>query len=224
MYDLQLKNKSIALYKRGLSYEQIRETLQRKVPKSTLATWFKSVSVEGKDKLVIQRNRNERLMKSRSFALLANKRKRELFLSELYTSNAHLGIQARSKSTATICLALLYLTEGSKTGGKITFGNSDPRIIGLFLELLRLCYTIDEAKLRCTVQCRADQDVEELSSFWAKVTNIPLNQFYKAQIDMRSLGKPTKKPGYKGVCRIDYFSGRIFAELDQIIKIITEGP
>src|SRR5437016_176896 len=33
---------------------------------------------------------------------------------------------------------------------------------------IKRCYSIDEGKLRCTVQCRADQDVDALECFWAK--------------------------------------------------------
>jgi len=103
------------------------------------------------------------------------------------------------------------------------FGNSDPPIITLFLSLLRRCYNIDENKFRCTLQCRADQNIPKLEKFWSQVTKIPMPQFYKARIDPRTIGKPSRKPDYKGVCRIDYFSGDIFMELKQIMEVIL-GP
>ena len=93
-----------------------------------------------------------------------------------------------------------------------------------FLYLLRYCYDIDEKKLRCTVQSRADQNVGELEKFWSKITEIPPSQFYKTRIDSRTIGKKSKKLNYKGVCRIDYFSGDLFIELMQIPKIIYKGP
>lgn len=109
---------------------------------------------------------------------------------------------------------MLYLCEGSKrNGGSLCFGNSDPTIIRLFLRLFRICYPVDEGKFRCTVQCRADQDLKQLPLFWSKVTQIPLNQFYRSRVDQRTIGLPTKKVDYKGVCRIDYFSAAIYNEL-----------
>jgi len=70
----------------------------------------------------------------------------------------------------------------------------------------------------------ADQNIKKLEKFWSQVTKISLSQFYKARIDPRTIGKPSKKPNYKGVCRIDYFSADLFIELMQIPKIIHKGP
>lgn len=69
----------------------------------------------------------------------------------------------------------------------------------------------------------ADQDIKKLERFWSKVTSIPLSQFYKTRIDPRTIGKPSKKPDYKRVCRIDYFSTEIFIELTKIVEIIYKG-
>ena len=96
-------------------------------------------------------------------------------------------------------------------------------VIQLFLNLLRYCYDIDETKFRCTLQCRADQDIKKLEKFWSQITRIPLSQFYKARIDPRTNGRPSRNLDYKGVCRIDYFSADIFMELKQIVAVIFEG-
>ncbi len=103
------------------------------------------------------------------------------------------------------------------------FGNSDPFIINLFVSLLRYCYSVDECKFRCTIQCRADQNIKELELFWSRVTKIPLLQFYKARVDPRTVNKPSKKKDYKGVCRIDYFSADLFFEIIKIPEIISKG-
>jgi hypothetical protein len=53
--------------------------------------------------------------------------------------------------------------EGTKGNrGSLRFGNSDPFVIDLFLNLMEKCYSIDKKKFRCTVLCRADQDTKEL--------------------------------------------------------------
>ena len=114
-------------------------------------------------------------------------------------------------------MVILYLCEGSKHNkASPCFGNSNPDIIRLFLKLLRACYPIDERKFRCTVQCRADQDIEALMLFWSKTTLIPIEQSYRPRIDKRTIGVPTKKVDYKGVCRIDYLSTAVYNEV-QII-------
>ena len=90
------------------------------------------------------------------------------------------------------------------------------------MKLLRQCYDIDEKNFRCTLQCRADQDIIGLQEFWSKVTKIPLPQFYKSQIDPRTIGRPSKKFDYKRVCRIDYFSSYVYNELTIIIQEISK--
>ena len=99
-------------------------------------------------------------------------------------------------------------------------GSSDPRIIIIFLTLLKKCFSFKQAKVRCTVQCRADQNVEELERFWLDVTKIPQEQFYKAQIDPRTIGKPTKKVDYKGVLKIDYLDIKVQLELESLANLV----
>jgi hypothetical protein len=97
-------------------------------------------------------------------------------------------------------------------------------MIRLFVFLMRKCYSVDESKFRVTVQCRADQNPAELAAYWSAVTNIPLAKFYKPQIDPRTIGKPSKKLNYKGVCRIDYLSASVYHELLSAEKVFHEGP
>ncbi|MEK7598802.1 MAG: hypothetical protein AAB487_03635 [Patescibacteria group bacterium] len=161
--------------------------------------------------------------KGRALALAVIRVKREHYLDEVQARIEHLGKVFRNKDVAKIALAMLYLGEGSKTPrSALMFGNSDPRIIRLFTELLRFCYEIDELKFRCTLQCRADQDIKKMEKFWSEITKIPSTQFYKARIDPRTIGKISKKPDYKGVCRIDYFSADLFNEIMKIIELISK--
>lgn len=118
-------------------------------------------------------------------------------------------------------LATLYLAEGGKHGnGLIQLGNSDPGVIRLFMDLMRYVYSIDPSKLRCTVQCRADQNIPALEKFWSSITQVPLSQFYKARVDQRTVGVKSIKKDYKAVCRIDYFSAHVYNDLLVAGKIL----
>lgn len=220
-----LKSKVVTLRQTGKSYGEIRKALNKPIPKSTLSNWCNSVVLpqEYREKIKELILNNSR--KGRIIALAVNKVKRQKYLDSVAERNKHLANLLENRDIAKIAIAMLYLGEGSKTRkGSLMFGNSDPLIVGLFLHLLRHCYSIDERKFRCTVQCRADQDTRKLEVFWHSVTKIPTSQFYRAQIDPRTVGKPSKKPDYKGVCRIDYFSADISIELEQIVRIIYKGP
>jgi hypothetical protein len=220
-----LKEKVIKLRRKGKTYLEIQKILKVFIPKSTLSSWCQNVKLPKEYQDRIQKIVLNNAKKGREIALVVNRVKREKYLKSIIKRNKHLSTILKNKDTSKIALAMLYLGEGSKNQrGSLMFGNSDPFIISLFLHLLRYCYDINESKFRCTLQCRADQNIKKLEKFWFKITRIPLSQFYKARIDPRTIGKKSKKLDYKGVCRIDYFSADLFWELKQIIKTIYKGP
>ena len=219
-----LKPKIITLRKSGRTYSEIRKFIGVNIPKSTLSNWCSDILLSPEQQQKVKRLMRSSADKGRVTALIVNRLKREEYIQTVKDRVIHLAGKLENKNTSKIALAMLYLGEGSKNQrGALMFGNSDPLVISLFLRLLRHCYDINESKFRCTLQCRADQDIKKLEKFWSQVTKIPLSQFYKARIDPRTIGKPSKKPNYKGVCRIDYFSGDIFMELKQIMDVIL-GP
>jgi hypothetical protein len=222
----EAKERVIKLRKLGKSYPEIRNIVGKNIPKSTLSYWCKGVPLEGQYADRIAELKLKNLKTAQKAAFLANRSRREVYLKNIDERNDHLAILLKDRDIAKIALVMLYLGEGSKDlkRGSLVFGNSDPFIVSLFMRLLRYCYKIDENKFRCTLQCRADQDVKRLEKFWSLITKIPLNLFYRARIDPRTIGKISRKVDYKGVCRIDYFSAGIPLELIRITRVIHKGP
>ena len=222
----ELKEKVIKLRKQGKTYLEIQKGLKVSIPKSTFSYWCHNIPLPFGYQRKIREYNNFNLNKARKVALVVNRIKRERYLQSIVKRNMHLKGVLKNRDVAKITLAALYLGEGSKSSkrGSLMFGNSDSFIIGLFLSLLRYCYSVDEKKFRCTLQCRADQNIKKLNKFWSRITKIPSSQFYKARIDPRTIGKPSKKFDYKGVCCINYFSADVLLDLLQIPKIIYKGP
>ncbi len=221
--DLKTKVQSLRL--EGKTYSEILALLETPVAKSTLSLWCREIKLSDEQRQRIDVIALEKTSRARFKALETIRQKRKQYLEEIHRKYSHLAsTMVMNENSAKIALAILQLTEGGKQGGHLMFGNSDPLVISLFLRLIRLCYKIDEAKFRCTVQCRADQNVSELEQYWQKITNISKRQFYKAQIDPRTKGKKSKNPNYKGVCRIDYLSANIYNELTIINTILCKGP
>ncbi len=221
-----LKEKAIALRSQGKSYSEIRKIINEDIPKSTLSTWCHAVYLSSEQKEHIDKIVKENSKKGMEAARIANRARREKYLQSIVDRNQHLSLALKDVSNAKIVLSILYLAEGAKNikRGSLYLGNSDPFVIDLFLSLMRKCYTIDENKFRCTVLCRADQDIPKLEKFWRKITNISKSQFYKTRIDARTIGKPSRKLDYRGVCRIDYFSADVFLDLMTIPRVIHKGP
>lgn len=204
-----------------MTYGQIKSYLNILIPKSTISYWCRKV------KKPVQYSKNlksviaSNLTKCRELAVKANKEKQRLYYESLYKANSNIREALNDRYIAKLILSVLYLAEGTKKQrSSLTFGNSDPGIIQLFLDLLRKSYTIDESKFRCTIQCRADQNIKKLEKFWSVKTGVPLSKFYKARIDSRTIGRTSRNKSYLGVCRLDYFSAHIFHELEIINKII----
>ena len=209
----------------GNTFTDIQKYLKKPVPKSTLSYWFQNLSMDNKARYKLGKRIKNKLEIARQNSIISIKKKRELKNKEFLKRNKNLYSVINNPDTSRIALAILYLGEGFKNPKRsiVTFGNSDPKTIRLFLYLIKKCFAINETKFRCTVQCRADQDIKYLENFWQKITKISKNQFYKARIDPRTIGKPSKKLDYKGVCRIDYFSADVLNEILSIIEIITKG-
>lgn len=207
----------------GKTYGEINAQVGKKIPKGTLSGWCKNISLlpEYAERIAVLNV--TALDKARLMALEVNRVKREKYLHGIRLSNIDTAKVIHSVEAGKIALAMLCLGEASKyTNGRraFTLGNSDPRIIVIFLELLKKYYNFDIEKVRCTVQCRADQNVEDLESFWRDVVKIPQRLFYKAQIDPRTKGIPTKKVNYKGVLRVDYLDIRVQLELEALADLV----
>ncbi|MDD4531090.1 MAG: hypothetical protein PHH21_00040 [Candidatus Pacebacteria bacterium] len=218
-----LKQHVIALRRKGKTYAEICSLLKVDIPKGTLSCWCNNVPTPKAYIEKVRKLNALHLIAAREKSVEAAHKVRQKQIEEIRIRNNHLLETIKDVDVAKIALAMLYLGEGTKNRkrGSVGFGNSDPKTISLFMEFMRNIYDIDESKFRCTLLCRADQNIKKLEKMWSKTTKIPLSQFYKARIDPRTIGKPTKKTDYKGVCVIDYFSAKVFAELLEIPKILA---
>lgn len=225
MYPEKVRKEARVLRSEGKTYAEINASISIDIPKSTLAGWCKNIDLPESYFTKMKKLATVNLKKAQILAVASNKDSRSTHLEAIRKKSCHiLRAIDGNKSIKKVLLAVLYLAEGSKSPrGALMFGNSDEHIILMFVNLLRECYTIDEAKFRCTVQCRSDQDVKTLEEFWAYTTKIPLSQFYRARIDKRTIGQKSRKAAYKGVCRIDYFSSDVDLELKCIGQTLARS-
>lgn len=222
VYSRNIRDRATELRKNGLSYGEIEKNLGITIPKGTLAYWCREITFSSDMQALFKERNALNLKAARKLGTVLRKQKRLQYLQGMLEKNQSLGELLNNSDIAKIALAVLYLGEGSKNirRGFLTFGNSDPDTIKLFFRLLRSCYTIEDSRFRCTVQCRADQNVKVLENFWSGVTGIPLEKFYEARIDKRTSGIISRNKEYKGVCRIDYFSAEIFIDILMAIKVV----
>lgn len=71
----------------------------------------------------------------------------------------------------------LYAGEGGKTGERVRFTNTDPRMVALFCRWLRTVVAPDESRLRVALYLHEGLDLPAAEAFWSGVTGVPTSQF-----------------------------------------------
>ncbi len=214
-----LRARARAWRRRGATYTEICSRLGI-IPKGTLAYWFKDVHLNGAQQARIQAKILASAARGRPLSRIAWAKKIEEW-KEVHRQRAAQFVSTLdvSPSFSKLACAMFYLAEGQKYPATrcLGFSNSDPAIIRLFLALLRTAFPLlDESKFRCRVSRRYDQDYRKLTAYWSRVTEIPRRHFFQSKADLRTIGKPTKRAGYQGVCVVYYTDVNMQYELQAI--------
>lgn len=217
-YPIELKENAIKLRTQGYSYKEIAGKLN--IAKSTASHWLRDI------RLSIQAQK--RLQGRRIFGYyktMKTKRKKKRLLLKKYSSwaNEILKKIEIGKTLSQIFCALLYWAEGGKfTDNHLEFTNSDPKIIKIFLKLLKKGFEIDEKKLKANIHLHEYHIEKKQKKFWSKITGIPSSQFNKSYLKPHT--KKRVRENYPGCVRICYYSAdtarRIKALYSSLIKYI----
>ncbi|MBU1061578.1 MAG: hypothetical protein KJ957_03475 [Candidatus Omnitrophica bacterium] len=223
IYSAKIKNKACLLRSKGFSLKEI--SLELDIPKNTIQGWVRYIELTNKQRRRLSKKEKLGGYIGRLKAKDVLKRKIEDWKRQIRKRvNYMRKLPYKDEEIGKLTCGLLYLCEGGKypSTRQLTFGNSDPKIIRSFLKLLRQWFHVDESKFRCRVMHRWDQDGKSLNRYWSNLTKISPGQFYKSYADKRTLDKPTKKEGYKGVCAVMYFNTNLQFELQAIGESIVE--
>ncbi|GIK83431.1 MAG: hypothetical protein BroJett025_00530 [Patescibacteria group bacterium] len=209
------KTEAIVLRKAGRSLRQISEELC--ISKSTASLWVRNIELDEK---ALAKIKNSTLA-GQQRAIQTRKLKKKMAQEEIKKAAGRVFTEMNpSKEFLKLVGAVLFWTEGSKSGSFVSFINSDSKMIELFLFTLRTAFKIDESKLRALVHFHEYHEESELKKYWSLVTGIPVNQFSK------SYKKPNtgirKKAGYLGSLRIRYYDVKVAQELTEIYTMLPE--
>ena len=212
-----LKDKAAYLRKKGLSLSEI--AVQLNIPKNTIQGWVNTIKLKKKQLERLKQKEIECGKKGLQRAFKINLDKLIKWRQSVEKrTEAFKNITSRKGEFAKLICGILYLCEGAKypSSRQLIFGSSDPKMLKIFLDLLRRNFNIDENKFRCRIMLRYDQDGKPLLKYWSNITNIALNKFYRPYKDKRTKGKTTKRKDYKGVCAVQYNSTDLQYELQLI--------
>ena len=221
---VRYKEKAIILRKHGKTYSEICELLNIKIPKSTLSTWCSELPMSDEYWTKIKKANNLNLENGRKISRAVKILQYHNLLKNFRANNEYLERNVINSGVLKIILSILYLGEGAKWQSHrgLMLGSSDLGIVKLYIALLSLCYDIKPEIMKCRICYRADQDIHILQKYWSQSIGIPLDNFYKTKPDVRTIGIPTRRKDYMGVCVIMCAGTQIQLELDVIAKMIVE--
>ena len=207
-YDDHTKERVALLRSQGKSYADIQKEFS--IPKSTLSLWLgeKYAGVFDR-KAQLEHLKRIRLISAQSKT--AARLKRTSIATEKGAIAAR-NLPLRDTSVLQALLAMLYWAEGSKFYGVsgVRFVNTDPKLIRLYLFLLRSCFPLDESKLRVRLHLHHYHKKKEALRFWSSLTRVPESQFGKLYIKKRNSNKRFRK-NFQGICFI-YYPGETIRE------------
>lgn len=204
---LQEKQKAITLRKKGYSYNEILREIS--VSKSTLSLWLGDIALSGAAKKRLENQFTIGQLKSQESIKNKTKVKEGYATKQAEKTLAKVSFSREMKKV--IC-GILYWCEGSKsTRGSVSFTNSDPYMIGKFLEFFRAGFQLHEKKFRVCVHLHSYHKKDTVLQYWSKVTGIPLSQFIKPHLKQTS--GMYKKDGYQGCIRVSYNDVVVLREL-----------
>lgn len=192
------KKQALKLRLQGYSYGEIHKKFG--IPKSTLSTWFSDLKLPLRTrKTILQKGRAESIQR----LIEHNKKQTPLALERALTiqKQAQHEIKHLSKRDLFLLGVSLYWSEGYKKpvirNGKqktfhiVSFTNSDPYLVQLFLRFIREICQVPENKIYASIRAFKHQNPKEIKKFWRNITQIKQTNFEKIYlgISKSSLGK-----------------------------------
>ncbi|MBN1814188.1 MAG: helix-turn-helix transcriptional regulator [Anaerolineae bacterium] len=188
----------------GLSYREIEGITG--ISRSTLSHWLRAIPLTPQQETRLE----ERLRVNRAnFAARAWKTNQERYKrarEEAYQDGASIMIELPDQTCVDeLAMAMLYLGEGSRSGGRVQMASTNPDILRYFLWALRSLYSAEEERLSFRLNLvEAARPLERrLLQWWAKELDCSQQQFIKTQYDVRS-SRTQVTEDYYGVCTITY--------------------
>lgn len=190
----------LKLRKQGLSYNEILKKVA--VSKSTLSVWLRGIGVA-------KRHQQRFTLKRKLAQLKAQEASRCIRIkkeSEIIES-ARKEINSISKRELWIIGTVLYWAEGSKqkehnVSQKVSFNNSDPKMILLFNKWIQKICLRKKSELTYSIYIHQTADKERARKFWEDLLKTKIEKMYFKSHNPKTNRKNTQTD-YFGLLRVD---------------------
>lgn len=160
-----LRETAVAMRKEGRSYREIQDVVG--VSKSTLSLWLRDVPLTEEQQRALAMRGPAATHKNSQAARANATRRRSVVQTTAKAQITHL-----SESELFVAGVVAYWAEGAKnkpwrSGTRVRFMNSDPRLVRLFLSWLCLI-GVSSDRIAFRLQIHESADVEQALRFWAE--------------------------------------------------------
>jgi AcrR family transcriptional regulator len=221
------KNTALRLRKSGQSYNEIADALG--VPKSTLATWFRDLTLPQalRDRLY------DRARSAGTRALVARNKRQTVLAQERaraiqQTARAEIGLLSRRELQ--LIGAALYWAEGAKRapvrgGRRVAFSNADPSAVTLMMRFFRQVCRVPEEKFRVQLTVAPGISIHGAVRFWSALTGIPTGRFTKTYSQLSRFSR-RKRPRSRlpyGTVQVRIADTQLFYRIMGWIQAMQDG-
>lgn len=218
-YPAESKMRARELRILGKTYKEIRDAL--KIPRSTLCTWLAKEALFPFDR----ETQLKHLENIRPLAIAAKHKKKETETQEIAVKirEEFSSFPTNDKHISKTILAMLYWAEGAKYEGVsgLRFVNTDPKLMKLYITLLRKCFEIDENRFWVRLHLHYYHPIKSSRRYWADILGISEAQFAPVYIKKRSRHKRFRK-NFKGICLLTYNESSIRKDLMALGQILHD--
>ncbi len=186
-----------------------------------------SVSVWVRDIVLTTNQRKGLSEKGRSVESIERRRKsrfnNENKKRRIVTEEAKKDFISISHSELKLIGTILYLGEGAKKSkGTVALSNSDPAVIKIMVRFLKEVCGVSKHKFRGHIHTFTHANVEKTEKYWARVTGISRNQFYKTYIKPSSASLQKRKTLPFGTFDLSVNDTKLFLTIMGWIEKIKE--
>lgn len=199
---LEDKLKAQELRSKGFSYKEILQVIP--VSKDTISRWCKDIvlTAEQKERLLFNKSLGQR---KGSLVAAENKRNKRIEDTKLIFEKTKKDIGTLNKREKFLTGIALYVAEGDKTGNKIGFANSDPRLISFMMQWFLDFTKLPISRFRGAIWLHEGLSEEKAKNFWSQLTGIPHTNFHKTYV---AVNKVNSKKIRKNIHEYGVFSIR----------------
>lgn len=212
---LKKKREAVELRKNGKSIRFIAQQLE--VSKSSVSLWVRDLKLSEEAQSLIEQSYTNGQLASQA----ALKRRTAARLNEA-RSDAESIVRSLDITPAhsLVLCSILYCCEGTKHVNDtcLTFSNSDPGLIRLFLKTFRQSFDLNESKLKVRLHLHEYHDEPRQLKFWSETTKIPEEQFSKTYWKPHTSKRI--KNDYPGCAHVSYHDVKVSRKLQAVARAL----